>query len=172
MCDPISIAITALGVGEAAAQHIGTNQAYHANKLAANLNYAQDMNVAGQKAGQLDREKSEAAFDTAIVSAQAGGAIAASAADQGLGAPSIAQALHSDMFGIGRQQSIADLNDLNARTQLAQERTGADITRQSTIASKSRSGLVPLGLGVGNAALKGYNSYSATKRAGQGRGAG
>lgn len=160
MCDPISIAAGAtllLGVGDAVMTHVGTNQAYHANELAANLNYAHESDILGQKAMQLDQEKSETAEDTAIATAQAQGAIAASASEQGLGAPSIAQALHADMFGIGRQQSIADLNDANARAQLANERQGAKITRESTIASKRKSSFLELGMGVGRAAASAYS---------------
>lgn len=160
MCDPLTIAAAAtlaLGVGSAVTEHIGTNQAYHANELAANLNFAQDTNVINQKAVQLDQEKSETAFDTAITAAQAQGALSASAADMGLGAPSIAQQLHSDMFGIGRQAGVADLNDANARAQLAQEQKGAEMSRQSQIISKPRSSGLQLGLGVGKAALSAYN---------------
>lgn len=166
MCNPVLIgaAVATLGVGQAVVQHIGTNQAWEANRVAANLNYARESDIIGQQALQLDQERSEAAFDTAITAAQAQGSIAASAADQGLGAPSIAQALHADMFGIGRQASIADLNDLNARAQLANEKRGAAITRESTIASKPRSGTLNLALGVGNALVGGVQAGMAAGR--------
>lgn len=168
MCNPvlIGVAVAALSVGSAVVEHVGTNQAYAANKQGANLNYANQREVIQQKAVQLDQEKSETAFDTAIATAQAQGSIAASASDQGLGAPSIAQALHADMFGIGRQQSLADLNDSNARAQLANERKGADITRQTTINSKPRSGAAQLGLGVGKGILAGFNAAGSAQKAG------
>jgi multidrug efflux pump subunit AcrA (membrane-fusion protein) len=163
VCDPVTIGIAtaALAVGGAVMDHVGTNQAYHANELAANLNYAQQSNTLGRKAVELDQAKSEDAADTAIATARAQGEISASASDQGLGAPSVSSALHASMFGIGRQASIADLNDANARAQIAAERQGANLSRQSQIASKSRSSLLQLGLGVGGGILKGVSAGTA-----------
>ncbi len=165
MCDPISIgaATAALAVGTAVADHVGTNQAYEANRQAANYNYANDLTTLGQKRVELDQQKSENAFDTAIATARENGRIAASAGDQGLGSSSIVQQLNSGMFGIGRQAGAEDLNDRNTRIQLAQETTGADIRRQSQINSKSRSSGVQLALGVGKGVLSGVNAGKAAK---------
>lgn len=166
MCDPLTIgaSVALLSVGSSVMQHIGTNQAYKANQLAANLSYANESDIIGQKAGQLDQEKSETAEDTAIAAAQAQGSIAASAADQGLGAASISQSLHASMFGIGRQQGIADLNDSNARAQLSNEKRGNSISRQSQIASKSRSSLAELGIGVGKGVMSGFQARDAAAK--------
>lgn len=168
MCDPLTIGIAtaALSVGSAVVEHIGTNQMAKATETAANLDYANRVNVINQQAVQLDQEKSARAEDTAIAAAQAEGRIAASAADRGLGYSSISQALHSEMFGLGRQDSIANLNDLNQRAQLANEQQGAAIAREAKIASAPKSGLLNLGLGVGKGVMSGFNAYSGAKKAG------
>lgn len=165
MCAPIAIAAAtaALSVGSAVVQHIGTNQAYQANKLAANFNYANDLQNLGQKRVELDQERSENAFDTAIATAKEQGRIAASATDQGLAPTSIVQQLNASMSGIGRQAGVEDTNDQNARIQLAQEATGADIRRQSQINSKPRSSGIQLALGVGQGVLSGFNAYNGAK---------
>jgi hypothetical protein len=155
----LGIATAALAVGQAVTTHIGTNQAYSANKQAANYNYANDLTTLGQKRVELDQARSENAFDTAIATAREQGRIVASATDQGLAPTSITQQLNSAMFGIGRQAMAEDTNDQNARIQLAQERTGADIRRQSQINSKPRSSGVQLALGVGQGLLSGANTY-------------
>lgn len=167
MCDPITIgaATALLGVGQVAMQTIGQNQLAESTRTAANLNYAQASDVTQQKAMQLDQEKSQTAMDTAITTARAQGEIANSASSQGLGKASISSALHAEMFGIGRNQGIADLNDLNARAQLANEMRGAAITRETTIAGAPKASALAVGLGVGSALLGGANSYNTAKRA-------
>lgn len=162
MCDPISIgAVTAaLSVGQAVLSYEGQRQAYNVNEDAANLNYAQEINVNEQKRVQLDAERSEKAFDTAITAAQAEGRIAASASERGLGSSSIIQAINADMFGIGRQASVEGLNDQNARNQLALERGGAEISRASSINSMQKPGALSLVLGVGQGVMKGVNAYT------------
>lgn len=170
MCDPITataVATAALSVGQAVATHVGTNQAYHANEKAANYNYANDLTTLEQKRVELDQNRSENAFDTAIATAKEQGRIAASASDQGLGAVSIVGALNAGMFGIGRNAEVEDINDSNARLQLAQERTGADIRRQSQINSKPRSSALQLALGVGQGIMDGVNAGAGAKGGGR-----
>lgn len=167
MCDPLTlgIATATLAVGQVAMQAIGQNQLADSTRQAANLNYAEASNTAQQKAMQLDQEKSQTAEDTAIATARSQGAIANSASAQGLGAASISSAIHADMFGIGRQQSLADLNDTNARAQLAQEARGAAISRDTAIASAPKASVLGVGVGLGSAVLSGFNSFNTAKRA-------
>jgi hypothetical protein len=168
MCNPVLIgaATAALAVGGAVVDHIGTNQMAAATTQAANLDYANRSDIIEQQRVQLDQEKSTRVEDSAIASAQASGRIAASAADKGLGYASTSQALHAEFFGIGRQDSIADANDLNQRVQLSNERRGAAISREAKIASAPRSGLLNLGLGVGKGVFSGFNAYNSASKAG------
>lgn len=162
MCDPVSlgIATAALGVGQSVSAFIGGRQAYAVNKEVANLNYANQRDIIDQKRVQLDQNKSENAVDTAIASVKAQGEVAASAASMGLSSSSIAQALNSDMFGIGRQVEAESVNDQNQRLQLANEQRGAAVEREAQIASKSRPGALDLALSIGSDALKGASAYS------------
>jgi hypothetical protein len=163
MCGPAAIGAAAggLAVGEAVMTHIGTNQAYKANKKAANFNYANDLTTLGQKQVELDQEGSENAFDTAIATAREQGRITASASDQGLASSSIISSINAGMFGIGRQAEVERINDQNSRIQLGQERTGADIRRQSQINSKPRSSGLQLALGVGKGVMSGVQAGNA-----------
>ncbi|WP_420381679.1 hypothetical protein [Novosphingobium sp.] len=147
-------------------QTIGQNEAASNARTAANLNYAQTAGITQQKAGQLDQEKSQTAEDTAITTAKSQGEIANSAANQGLGAPTIASSLNAAMFGIGRQQGVADTNDLNARAQLAQEIEGAQVTRNSAIAGAPKASILGVGIGLGSDVLKGISAGQSASRAG------
>lgn len=162
MCDPMTMAAATFAVGavQQVTQYAGEKQAYSANKVAANLNYANQSDILGQKRVELDQQKSENALDTAIATVQAQGSVAASAASLGMSSASIVGALHADMFGIGRQAGAENTNDQNQRLQLANEQRGADLTRVSQIASVSKPGLLDLGLGIGAAALKSVGTYS------------
>lgn len=162
MCDPITIAAATFAVGAAqqVSQYAGEKQAYAANKTAANLNFANQQDILGQKRVQLDQQRSENALDTAIATVKAQGSVAASAASMGMSSASIVGALNADMFGIGRQYSAEQTNDQNQRLQLANESRGAAISRESQIMQVSKPGLADLALGIGGAALKGASAYS------------
>jgi hypothetical protein len=161
MCNPAIIAGGAFAVeaGQAVLQHIGQNQAYAANKTAANYNYANRMDVIDQQRVQLDQAKSENVFDTAIAGLKAEGSIAASAGDMGYGHASIASALNADMFGLGREASVEDAADQNQRVQLGNEKTGAAIARTSQINSMSKSSGLQLALGIGKAGVDATKTY-------------
>lgn len=162
MCDPITMAAAtfAVGAGQAISSYVGQKQAYKANVVASNLNFANQYNIEQQKHGELDQQKSENAFDTAIATVRAQGSVAAGAASMGLSQGSIVQALNADSFGIGRQAGAEDTNDANQRVQLSNELQGADIERQSQISKVSKPGLADLALGIGAAGLKGASAYT------------
>lgn len=167
MCDPVTIGVAtlALSAGEAVMTHVGTNQAYQANKDAANLSYAQESNAIGRQKAQLDSQRSEDVFDTAIATLKSQGEIAASASSQGLASSSIVRSLNADMFGIGRNATIEQRNNTNQQIELANSRTDAELRRQNQINSAPRSSLLQLGVNLGKSALQGYNAYSGAKKA-------
>lgn len=162
MCDPVSIGLATFAVGAAqqGVEFLGERQAYKANKVAANLNYANQSDIISQKRVQLDQEHSENALDTAIATVKAQGSVAASAASMGMSSASIVGALNADMFGIGRQAGAEQANDNNQRLQLANEARGAAISRESQIMSVAKPGLLNLGIGFASSALKGAGAYS------------
>lgn len=163
MCDPATIiagATLALGVGSTVSSYMGQRQQITVDRQVSNLNFAQQSNIISQKKIQLDQGKSEDAFDTAIATVRAQGAVAAGAANQGLSGASIIQAVNADMFGIGRQVEAQNINDENQRIQLANELAGADLTRRSEIASKKKPGALDLALGIGGDVLKGVSAYT------------
>lgn len=167
MCDPVSIGIAtfALGTAQAVSTQVGMNQAYEANRQAANYNYARDIEAANRQDSQLQQEHSQQVLDTAIAGLKARGDISASAADMGLAPSSISHQLNAGMFGLGRQATIEDKNFQNQRIEIANSRTDADIKRQSQINSKSKSNAAMLALGIGSSALQGVNSYNSAKKA-------
>lgn len=140
--------------------HVATNQAYAANKTAANYNYANRMDILGQQRVQLDQAKSENAFDTAIAGLKAQGRIASEGASGGWAASSTIGALNADMFGLGREAGTEDIKDQNQRVQLGNEATGAAIARTSQINSKAHDSGLALALGIGGDFVKGASSYA------------
>lgn len=170
MCGPVAIglgaAVAALAIGSAVVGHIGQNQLASANQKAANLNYANRKDVIAQQGVQLDEEASQRTEDSAITSLRAEGEIANSAGDMGYAPTSITQSINAAMFGIGRQDTIAQTNDTNQRQQLAAGLEGADITRQSQILQHGRSSWADLGLGVGNGIVSGVKAGIGAKQAG------
>ncbi len=168
MCDPVSIGVATatLAVGSNLASAAGQNKLSSANAQAANLTYANQHNTLAQEAVQLDQERSEKAFDTAVTSIKSEGEIAASATDQGLSATSITQALNASMFGIGREASVDDINDENQRQQLANQDRGNQINRQAQINRVPKAGLLSTALGVGQGILSGVNAGVSASHAG------
>lgn len=168
MCDPLTIsaaAMFALGTAESVMTHVGTNQAYKANKEAANYSFARDTDAINRQDAQIQAENSERTFDTAIAIAKDQGAIAASASSRGgLSGSSIASQLNAGMFGVGRQATAEDINFRNQRTEIANSRTDAELRRQNQINSKPRSGALQLGLGIAKAGASAYQSYSSGKK--------
>lgn len=166
MCDPtgglatLTLLSTALGVGQAVTQYQGGVAAAEANAEAANVNFANQFNILEQKRVQVDAEASEAAFDSAIVTAQEGGRIGASAADRGLGSSSVIQSLNASLFGVGRGVTMEQANAQGQRNQIAAELTGANIERQSQINRVAKPTKGSLLLGLGGAALQGANTYT------------
>lgn len=167
MCDPLSIGIAtfALGATEAVSSYGGTNQAYEANRVASNFNYARDLEAVGRQDNQLQQERSQQVLDTAIAGLKARGDISASAADLGLAPTSISQQLNASMFGLGRSASIEDRNFKNQRTELANSRTDAEVRRQSQVNSRSQASVASLALGVGKAGLQAAGSFNSAKKA-------
>lgn len=161
MCSPGALAAgqAAVGIASAVAGHIGQKQAYKANREAAQYNFANRFNASETQRVQMDQERSEKAFDTAIAAVQAQGRIAASASEMGLSAGAAQQGFNSEMFGLGRQASVDDANDANQRVQLANERRGADIARISQINSVSKPSALGLVLGIGKAVVDAGTSY-------------
>lgn len=162
MCDPISLAVTsaALGIGQAASQFQGEQNAHKSNEVAANLNYAQQFNTEQAKATQIDANTSATSFDSAITAAQAKGRIAASAADSGMGGSSLTQNLNASLFGIGRQDSVSQFNDQSQRNQLGSDLTGAEISRRAQIARVPNPTGASLVLGIGKGVMSGFSTYA------------
>lgn len=161
MCDPMTLAIAtaALGVGESVSQYVGMNQQYEVNRQASNYNYARDREAINRQDVQLQEQNSQNVFETAIAAAQARGAVAVSAAEQGLGVPSIAGRLNAEMFGLGKQATTDQINFTNQRQELASNRTDAEIKRQNQINSKQKGSPLSLILGVGKAVVGGASDY-------------
>lgn len=167
MCDPLTATVvigTALSVASAGATYIGQNEAHAQATQNANLNYANKRDTISAQANQLDQQKSENAFDTALTSIQSEGTIAANASEQGLAPTSIAHSINASMFGIGRNATVEEKNDQNQRLQLGTNLQGAAIQRQSDIAKTPGGSLITLGIGTGKALVGGYGDYTkATK---------
>jgi hypothetical protein len=163
MCNPL-LALAAppavLGVGQAVASYAGQKQAYASNATAANLNFARQSDIINQKATQLNQERSEKAFDTAIVAARSRGRINAALSDRGLAPGSIVTQLNADMFGLGRQVSMEEANDRNARAQLGNELAGAEVSRSNQINSMAKPSKLSLILGIGQGVMSGVSTYS------------
>lgn len=161
MCDPLTIAAASsfIAVGQQVSQYVGQQQQARVARRVANLNYAQESNVLEARRVELDAEASEKALDTAIAGLQSEGRIAASASELGFSSGASIQAINADMWGLGRADSIEELNDQNMRNQLAREREGAQITRNSSLAANRGPSTLGLVLGVGQAVVGGARDY-------------
>lgn len=168
MCDPVSIGIATatLGTLSSISEYVGQNQAAKSNQEAANYNFAREREAIGKQGVQLDRENSEAAFDTAITTAGERGRIVASASESGLAPASISQQLNASMFGIGRNRTVEETNFTARRNSLADSRVDAAIKRDSQIASMPRASVASLVIGIGKSALSGANAQNAASKAG------
>lgn len=161
MCDPVSIAAISGGmaIGQQVLQYKGQQQAYDANKTAANLNYAQRLTTIGEQRAQLDEKQSQTKFDEAITAAKSEGSVINSASSMGLAPSSLVHALNTTDFGLGQTSSVETINDRNARLQLGNEATGAEISRQSQINSVTAPNPLSLILGIGKAGADAGASY-------------
>lgn len=161
MCNPIALAAVAGGmqIGQQVLQYQGQQQAYAANKTAANLNYANRITTIGEQKAQLDEKQSQTKFDEAIQAAKSEGSVINSASTMGLAPSSLVHALNTTDFGLGQTSSVEDINDRNARLQLGNEATGAEIARQSQINSVTNPSPLSLILGIGKAGADAGSSY-------------
>jgi len=157
-----AISSFALQAGSSVLGFVGQNQAASANRDAANIDHARDTDALNRRQVELDQIDTENAVDTAIASLQAEGQIAASATARGLAGPSVVQALNASMFGVARDVTAEHITDQNQRLGIARSREDADVRRQSRINQVPRGSVVRLALGLGNAALSGYNTYNAS----------
>lgn len=170
MCDPVSIGTAALMALTTVTEHIGTNQAAAATEQAANIDFARESDALARDQVSLDQEKSEKAFDTAITAARSKGDIFTFGADTGASSTSLAQQLNASMFGIGREATADDINDTNARVEIANRRGDAQVRRQSRINSAPRSSTLSLLIGLGTAGVQGasMNAKRPSNKEGEG----
>lgn len=169
MCDPLTAAVivsTVASIGSATVSYIGQNNAAAAAKTAANLNYAREVETASAQSNQMSQEESNQAFDTSLAALRAEGDIQAGASAQGLAPRSIAQQVNASMFGLGRNATIEGTNNKLRRNQLGNELTGAEITRQSTIAQTPKGNPLSLVLGVTGALAEGAKGVIKAKKGG------
>lgn len=165
MCDPtgglltMSVASALIGVGTAYTGFKAQQQMAVDNAAAANLQYAREREAFSARSSEMDQQRTENALDRAIEARAAEGRIAASGAERGLSGASIATQLNVADVGAGRAFAIDALNFDNAREQLSRDIVGADITRQSQIASVPKPSSASLLLGVGSGVLQGANTY-------------
>lgn len=138
-------------------QYIGAQQAYSANRTAANENYANKMNADQAQNTQLSEQLSEDHVSNAIRSAQTYGRIAATST--GLGAASLMPALGAATMNVARSQSIEDMNTASKRQNIVASMTGAELERRSQINSMAKPNLVTLGLGLAKDATGGATSF-------------
>lgn len=161
MCDPVTIAVSALAVSTltTAVGFVGQNQAADANRKAANMSAANSYNDLGNKGVQIDAQNSENNLSSIINAHAAKGAISASASAFGTGEASTAQLANAADYAAGRSASISQLNANNQRLQLGSDSAGVDIQRQAQIASKQGGSGLSLALGFAGDALGAAGTY-------------
>lgn len=164
MCSP-QIAGSAQGVlsmAQTITSFIGAQQAYSANRQAANLNFANKTNALNAENTQLSEQSSEDHVSNAIKSAQQYGRIASTAASLGLGLSTLSPYLGAAQANVGRTQAIEDLNTSAKRQNIVAQQTGAEQERVSTIISKAKPNLLNLALNLGTDAVGGTATFAQT----------
>jgi hypothetical protein len=163
MCDPVTLAViaTTVSAGSAYLQYQGAQQAAVDGQAAANYNFAQKNEALSAERAQLDAQRTEDAVDREIESARASGRIAASINEMGLGPQSGAQLTNVNAFETGRASSISELNFANQREQIQRGVRGAELTRASDMANSRKPSSLSLILGLGEAGVRGGNTYYA-----------
>lgn len=164
MCGPLALAAipATLGVVQAGMDFVGGQQAYHANRIAANTQYASTYNTAQQQAGQTNVKQSQDTVSNVIDAAQRFGRIAAGASSIGLGAGTVGAAVNASGVLTGRRQGAISFNANSERNQIGNEVQGANLRRTSQINSVQKPSLLGLMVGIGKAATSGGNTYYAS----------
>lgn len=162
MCDPVTLAVTAVGVSAATTglSFLGQQQAAKSNAQAANVTAANSYNDIGRRGVQIDQQNSENILSSLIDRTAAQGAISASASAMGTGVATTDQISNAAAFGAGRNASIDQLNSDNQRGQLTSDRTGVSLRRQSQINSVQGPSLIGLGFQLAGDTLKGASTYT------------
>lgn len=162
MCDPVTIALSTAAVAAATTglSYAGQQQRAASTAQAANLNFANNSNALGAQATQVDEQHSENALSTIIEGAKNAGRISAGASSLSLGASSTAGQENANDVDIGRSLAIGDLNQQNKDLQIGMDVQSAGVARQSQIAQAPPPSLASLVVGLGDAAVKGANTYA------------
>lgn len=160
MCDPITLTAATLAVSAAGTTmaYVGQKQAAEANEHAANLTAANTYTDLSQRAVQADAAESENILSALIDRTAAQGEISASASAFGTGEATTTQLGNAADFAAGRAGSIDQLNARSQRVQLAAERTGVGIRRQSQINSVMAPSALSLALGFAEDGLGAANT--------------
>lgn len=162
MCDPVTITAAATATVAAistTAGFMGAQQAAKDNKTAANLTAANSFNDLSARGRQIDQQNSENILSNLIDAHAAQGAISASASAYGTGEATTQQLSNAAQFAAGRNAEIDQLNSDDQRLQLASDRVGVGMRRQSQINSKLAPSGLSLALGYAQDAIGGVNEY-------------
>lgn len=170
MCNPqmMSAGQGALGVTKDIMSFVGQQQAYHDNRIAANLQFANTSNVVAQQAEQTNVKQSQDTISNIIDSAQRFGRIAASASTIGVGAGTVGAAVSASQVLNNRRQGAINFNANSERLQQGTELTAANLRRTSQINSVKKANIVSLGLDIAGDAVGAQSTYYAS--GGQGKG--
>lgn len=163
MCSPqaMGAADATLGVAKDIMGFVGQQQAYHDNRIAANLQYANTSNIIGQQAEQTNVKQSQDTVSNIIDAAQRFGRIASSATSIGLGAGTVGAARSAGEVISNRRQGVIDFNSNSERLQLGNEQQGANLKRTSQINSVPKANILGLGLDIAGSAMGGAQTYYA-----------
>lgn len=162
MCDPMSAAIatTAVSAGSTIMGFQGAKKDAKAQRLAANLNFAQDYNALAARGVQISQQRSEDNVTALIAKITEQGRISASAGALGLADPTVSALSNAAGFSIGRDASIAQLNADLQQQEVARDVQGARLGRDSRVKAAKGPSSLELVLGLGKAGLQGVNAYT------------
>lgn len=162
MCGPLLLAAVPAAIASAGAiaGFIGQGQASASNTTAANLSYAANQNVLGQRSVQIDQEQSQNTLNAAIARASAEGKVSASASSFGGDASTTTRQVNAADFSVGKQIGVEDINSQNQRLQVANDQTSDFYARQSQINKVPPPSPLSLGLSIAGDAAEGAANYS------------
>lgn len=170
MCEPFTIASTALAIGSAVAGAVSQNSAARRNAENAQTAFQQDVGSLQQRGVQIQQQTSEDILTTNLEEARARALAAARGGEAGVSTVTLNDIIQGVSASGGRRRDITIANRNAAIAQNNAEIGAAGIAARSRVAQVQAPSLIATALQIGGIAASSAANYRQTNRNAEDRG--
>lgn len=159
MCEPVSIAMTALSIGSTLMKSKAANATADAQNQAAQAQYTDNMAALQEQQQQINQSATDQQSVRAIEAMKERGRLNATSGEMGVTGNSVDKALQESLFNEGTDISMIESNRKNGVVQNTRSMSGAGVQLAGNInqANSGRISGLATAIDVGTAVGAGYN---------------